>query len=154
MPVFVVETERIDVRDDADCDIELKFTKHGPIIHEDPDENVAFAVRTVWTDPGTNAYFGGIGYMRAENLDEFEAAMEGELTEEMKGWGAPPENQVAADTDGNIGWFPGGRTPVRPNWDGLLPVPGDGSYEWDGYLHQSNLPREINPDRGWVATAN
>lgn len=127
---------------------------HGPVIHENPDENVAFAVRTIWTDPGTTAYFGGIGYMRAENIEEFQDAMEGELTAEMQGWGAPPENQVAADTEGNIGWFPGGRTPVRPNWDGLLPVPGDGRYEWDGYLHQSNLPREINPDRGWVATAN
>lgn len=149
-----VEAETLEVRDGDDCEIELKFTRHGPVIHEDPEKNVAFAVRTVWTDPGTNAYFGGLGYMRAENLDEFQAAMEGELTDEMRGWGAPPENQVAADTDGNIGWFPGGRTPVRENWDGLLPVPGDGRYEWDGYLHQSNLPREVNPDRGWVATAN
>lgn len=149
-----VETETLEVRDGKDCEIELKFTRHGPIIYEDPEANVAFAVRTVWTDPGTNAYFGGIGYMRAQNLAEFEDAMEGELTDEMKGWGAPPENQVAADTDGNIGWFPGGRTPIRENWDGLLPVPGDGQYEWDGYLHQSNLPREVNPDRGWVATAN
>ncbi len=149
-----VETETIDLRGGGACEVELKFTRHGPVIYEDTEKNVAFAVRTVWTDPGTTAYFGGIGYMRAENLDEFQAAMEGDLTEEMKGWGAPPENQVAADTEGNIGWFPGGRTPVRPNWDGLLPVPGDGRYEWDGYLHQSNLPREINPDRGWVASAN
>lgn len=149
-----ITTETLEVRDGDNCDVELKFTRHGPVIYEDPEENVAFAVRTVWTDPGTTAYFGGIGYMRAENINEFQAAMEGELTEEMKGWGAPPENQVAADTDGNIGWFPGGRTPVRPNWDGLLPVPGNGRYEWDGYLHQSNLPREINPDRGWIATAN
>lgn len=149
-----VESETVAVRDGEDCEVDLKFTKHGPVIYEDPEENVAFAVRTVWTDPGTTAYFGGIGYMRAENVDEFQAAMEGELTEEMKGWGAPPENQVVADTEGNIGWVPGGRTPVRPNWDGLLPVPGDGRYEWDGYLHQSNLPREINPDRGWIATAN
>lgn len=149
-----VETETFEIRDGEDQEVELKFTRHGPVIYEDPEENVAFAVRTVWTDPGTTAYFGGIGYMRAENIEEFQDAMEGELTSEMQGWGAPPENQVAADTEGNIGWFPGGRTPVRPNWDGLLPVPGDGRYEWDGYQHQSNLPREINPDRGWIATAN
>lgn len=149
-----VETETLDVRDGEDQEVELKFTRHGPVIYENHDECVAFAVRTVWTDPGTTAYFGGIGYMRAENVDEFQAAMEGELTEEMEGWGTPPENQVAADTEGNIGWIPGGRTPIRPNWDGLLPVPGDGRYEWDGYLPQANLPREINPERGWVATAN
>ncbi|WP_245634180.1 penicillin acylase family protein [Halalkalicoccus paucihalophilus] len=149
-----VETDTFEIRDGDNQEVELKFTQHGPVIYEDPDENIAFAVRTVWTDPGTTAYFGGIGYMRAENIDEFQDAMEGELTPDMQGWGAPPENQVAADTDGNIGWFPGGRTPIRPNWDGLLPVPGDGRYEWDGYQHQSNLPREVNPDRGWIATAN
>lgn len=149
-----VEKETIEVRDGEKQEVELKFTRHGPVICEDPDNNVAFAVRTVWTEPGTAAYFGSIGYMRAETVDEFEAAMEGELTDDMEGWGAPPENQVVADTEGNIGWIPGGRTPIRPNWDGLLPVPGDGRYEWDGFLHQSNLPREINPDRGWVATAN
>lgn len=147
-------TETIEVRDGKDVEVELKFTKHGPVIYEDPEQNTAFAVRTVWTDPGTTAYFGGIGYMRAESVDEFETAMEGRLTDEMMGWGTPPENQIAADTEGNIGWIPGGRTPIRPNWDGLFPVPGDGRYEWDGYLDQSNLPREINPDRGWVATAN
>lgn len=149
-----VETETIEVRDGEDQEVELKFTRHGPVIYEDTDENVAFAVRTVWTEPGTTAYFGSVGYMRADDVEEFEEAMNGELTEEMKGWGTPPENQVAADTDGNIGWFPGGRTPVRENWDGLLPVPGDGRYEWDGFLDQSQLPSEVNPDRGWVATAN
>ena len=76
------------------------------------------------------------------------------MTADMQAWGAPPENQVAADTEGNIGFIPGGKTPIRPNWDGLLPVPEDGRYEWDGFLNQSELPREINPDRGWVATAN
>lgn len=149
-----VETESLEVRDGKCREIELKFTKHGPVIYEDPDENIAFAVRTVWTEPGTTAYFGSTGYMGAENIDEFEAAMNGELETGMKGWGTPPENQVAADTEGNIGWFPGGKTPVRPNWDGLLPVPGDGTYEWNGFLDQSKLPSEVNPDRGWIATAN
>jgi penicillin amidase len=44
--------------------------------------------------------------------------------------------------------------PKRPNWDGLLPVPGDGRYEWDGFLDADELPVEFNPPRGWVGTAN
>ncbi len=67
--------------------------------------------------------------MRAESWDEFLAA--------MNRWGAPSENQVYADVDGNIGWKPGGLAPVRPNWDGLLPVPGDGTYEWAGYTRSA-----------------
>ena len=42
----------------------------------------------------------------------------------------------------------------RSNWDGLLPVPGDGRYEWDWFLDADELPVEFNPPRGWVASAN
>ena len=44
--------------------------------------------------------------------------------------------------------------PVRPNWNGLLPVPGDGRYEWAGFAAPDSLPPEHNPPRGWIATAN
>jgi penicillin amidase len=33
-----------------------------------------------------------------------------------------------------------------------LPVAGTGDYEWDGL--RTDLPRELNPTRGWIATAN
>jgi penicillin amidase len=72
----------------------------------------------------------------------------------MNRWGLPPENMVYADVDGNIGWKPGGLAPIRPNWDGLLPVPGDGRYEWAGFRDMGALPVEHNPARGWIATAN
>jgi penicillin amidase len=46
-------------------------------------------------------------------------------------------------------------TPLRKNWNGLLPVPGhEGRYEWSGFLPPSELPRIFNPASGWVATAN
>lgn len=44
--------------------------------------------------------------------------------------------------------------PIRPNWDGTMPVPGGGRYEWAGFHDADQLPAEANPDRGWVATAN
>ena len=72
----------------------------------------------------------------------------------MANWGAPSENQVYADTQGNIGWIAGGRSPLRPNWDGLMPVPGDGRYEWAGFLKGEELPQVYNPAEGWFATAN
>jgi penicillin amidase len=91
-------------------------------------------------------YFGSVDYMRARSWAEFHAA--------MNRWGAPAENQVYADTSGNIGWIPGGLTPIRPNWDGLFPVPGDGRYEWAGFRDRDELPSEYNPARGYVVTAN
>jgi penicillin amidase len=136
----------IPVKDGDPVEVELEFTRHGPIIYEDKEKNIAFAVRAAWLEPGTAPYLGSVDYMRAEDWDGFLAA--------MNRWGTPGENQVYADTDGNIGWKPAGLVPRRPNWDGLLPVPGDGRYEWDGFLDAEELPVEFDPDRGWVASAN
>jgi acyl-homoserine lactone acylase PvdQ len=66
----------------------------------------------------------------------------------------PSENMVWADREGNIGWQAVGITPLRPGWDGLLPVPGDGSCEWDGYLPIRALPHVFYPPKGYFSTAN
>jgi len=141
-----VERQLIPVKDGDPAEAELRFTRHGPVIYEDTEKNVAFAVRAAWLEPGMAPYLGSVDHMRAEDWDGFLAA--------MNRWGAPGENQVYADVRGNIGWKPAGLVPRRPNWDGLLPVPGDGRYEWDGFLDADELPVEFNPPRGWVASAN
>jgi penicillin G amidase len=141
-----VERQLIPVKDGYPVEAELKFTRHGPVIYEDTQKNIAFAVRAAWLEPGMAPYLGSVDYMRAGDWDGFLAA--------INRWGAPGENQVYADKDGNIGWKPAGLVPRRPNWDGLLPVPGDGRYEWDGFLDADELPVEFNPPRGWVASAN
>jgi penicillin amidase len=66
----------------------------------------------------------------------------------------PAENMVWVDRTGAIGWQAAGIQPLRRNWSGLLPVPGDGRYEWDGFLPITALPHEVNPARGFVVTAN
>ncbi|TPG59662.1 penicillin acylase family protein [Roseomonas nepalensis] len=141
-----VVREAIPVRGEAPREVTLKFTRHGPVVLEQADRNRAWAVRSVWLEPGTAPYFGGLDYTRARNVDEFLGAMDR--------WGAPSENQVYADTAGTIAWVPGGLMPRRPNWDGLLPVPGDGRYEWDGFLDRSEMPASVNPPAGFVNTSN
>ncbi len=137
-------TETIAVRGQPSDAVELHFTRHGPVVAQ--TETHLFAVRAAWLEPGMAPYFGSIEYMRAQNFREFIGA--------LNRWGAPSENQVYADTDGNIGYKPAGRFPIRRNWDGLLPVPGDGRYEWDGYFDMDVLPEEFNPERGFTGTAN
>lgn len=138
--------EKIAVRGAPARTVELRFTRHGPVIHQDAGKRRALAVRTAWTAPGMAPYFGSIDYMKAQDFPQFRRAMER--------WGAPTENQVYADTAGNIGWVAGGLAPVRPNWDGLMPVPGDGRYEWKGFLDGAKLPYALNPTKGWFASAN
>lgn len=143
---FETVTETVPVRGREPVTAQLRFTRHGPVVYEDRQRGTAFAIRAAWLEPGMAPYLGSIDYMRARSWDQFIAA--------MNRWGAPPENQVYADVDGNIGWKVGGLVPVRPNWDGLLPVPGDGRYEWAGFHDMDDLPAELNPARGYIATAN
>ncbi|MEK9283053.1 MULTISPECIES: penicillin acylase family protein [unclassified Bradyrhizobium] len=138
--------EKEQVKGEADRDLELKFTRHGPVILVDEANKRAFAVRSIWFEPGTSAYFGSSDYMTAKDWNGFLAA--------MRRWGAPSENQVYADTRGNIGWVAAGKTPRRGNYDGLMPVPGDGRYEWQGFLSLDDLPKAYQPKQGFLATAN
>ncbi|MFT5014278.1 MAG: penicillin amidase [Dinoroseobacter sp.] len=144
-PMTIVK-EKIAVRDEPSVEQELKFTRDGPVIYTDDDSHRAFAVRAAWLEAGMAPYFGSVEYMRANNWHEFLGA--------LNRWGAPSENQVYADIDGNIGYKPAGLTPIRKNYDGLLPVPGNGEFEWHGFYDMDQLPVQYNPPEGFVATAN
>ncbi|HEY8004922.1 MAG TPA: penicillin acylase family protein [Phenylobacterium sp.] len=147
-PMKVVH-ETIEVKGEAPREVTLKFTRHGPVIDETPDAGKgghAFAMRTVWNLPGASGYFGSSRLWRAKSWADFKGGQEA--------WGTPPLNLVFADKGGDIGWSAAGLTPIRPNWDGLLPVPGDGRYEWTGLMPEARLPAAHNPPEGFFATAN
>ena len=67
-------------------------------------------------------------------------------------WLVPSHSLICGDVDGNIALQVTGFTPDRNGWNGRLPVPGTGQYEWLG--PRVDLPREYNPERGYIATAN
>ena len=138
--------ETIDVKGSPSRDVELRFTRHGPVMAVDAANKRAFAMRTVWNEPGLSGYFGSSRLLTAKTWDDFKAA--------GNAWGSPPLNIVYADVKGNIGWAAAGRAPVRKNWDGLMPVPGDGRYEWAGFHGKDVLPSRLNPAEGFLATAN
>lgn len=139
-----VEKETFQVRGEPSVVVDLKFTRHGPVLWE--DNTRALALRWVGAEPGTAGYLGSLAVDRARNWDEFEQA--------MKRWKVPSENIVYGDRAGNIGEYSVGLAPMRKNWYGLLPVPGDGEYEWSGFLPTEDLPHSFNPAAGFVATAN
>ena len=104
-----------------------------------------YALRSALLEPGTAPYLGGLRLAQARDCREFlDAAMY---------WKAPTENLICGDVDGNIAWQASALTPKRARAGAAgLPVPGTGSYEWDGF--RTDLPRELNPARGFIATAN
>ncbi len=138
--------DTIHVRGSADVFVEHKYTRHGPVTFIDTKRNKAYAMRCGWMEPGGAPYMASLRMNGAKTWEEFrEACSFSHL---------PGENMIWADKDGNIGWQAVGISPIRKNWDGLVPVPGDGRFEWDGFLPIKELPNTFNPEKGFWATAN
>ncbi len=126
--------------------VEYKYTRHGPVVYEDSKNKLAYAIRAGWMEVGGSPYLASLRMNQAQTWEEFREACNYSHI--------PGENMIWADKDGNIGWQAVGIAPIRPNWDGLLPVPGDGRYEWAGYLPIISKPMDYNPPKGYIATAN
>ena len=126
-PLRVIE-EEIPVKGQESEPVVLKFSRHGPVFYEDLENGVAYAVRSVVQEPGTAAYKGSFQLAQAESCaDFFERAMH---------WLVPTHSLVCGDADGNIALQVTGLTPDRDGWNGRLPVPGNGDYEWRRVPHR------------------
>ncbi|HSJ23672.1 MAG TPA: penicillin acylase family protein [Longimicrobiales bacterium] len=140
-----VEVDTIVVKDGDDVVIEHLFSRHGPMFHVDSTRHLGYALRSTMHEPGTAGYLGALRYNEVDDCVQF--------LDEQVYYNAPTENMVCGDVHGNIAWQASALSPRRPNWHGRLPVPAHtGEYEWDGF--RDDLPRELNPERGWIATAN
>ena len=143
---FKVIKETIPVKDEESKEVPLYYSHHGPVTFINKKALKAFAVRCAWLEPGGSPYLASLRMDQAKNWDEFRDACSYS--------NIPGENMVWADKKGNIGWQAVGIAPVRNNFSGLVPIPGDGSYEWDGYLPIMEKPHLSNPKKGYIATAN
>ena len=141
-----VISETIEVKDASPVSVELKYTRHGPVVFEDQDNSLAYAIRPAWMEVGGSPYLASLRMDQATSWEEFREASNFS--------NIPGENMIWADRQGNIGWQSVGIAPIRRNFSGMVPVPGDGRYEWDGYLPIKAKPNEFNPDRGYIETSN
>ena len=161
---FTSVTETIKVKGKPDVTLLARSTRHGPVISDAggategltgvpaPDAPPAYALAMRWTalDVDTGTMDAGLAFNTSRTVADVIAVSSKYL--------APMQNIVIADDQGHIGMVSAGRVPVRkPENDlkGLVPSPGwDARYDWAGVLEPTWTPRETDPPRGWIATAN
>jgi penicillin G amidase len=137
--------EVIHIKGKPDVTVDVKMTRHGPIITDIlPGETRQVALRWTLYD-GLHMPFFDVD--TAQNWEEFRKA--------FSQLDAPGQNVVYADVDGNIGYQTTGRVPIRAAGDGSLPASGaDDAHEWKGYIPFDKLPSIYNPPSGVIGTAN
>src|SRR5579863_2688131 len=139
-----VRDEIIKVRGAPDVILSVRTTRHGPVIGQDGDYQLALK----WTALQDHALtFAFLGMAQAGNWAEF--------TQALRHFTGPEQNMVYADLDGNIGYYAPAWVPIRKSGDGSVPVPGStDDHEWLGYIPFEDLPHAFNPPGGIIATAN
>jgi penicillin G amidase len=140
----------------------VRVSRHGPLISDaggpagevvGTDGNAPYGIALRWTalDADNDPIAAGLAMNRATTAAAFVDAA-------TQAWLAPMQNMVVADRDGQIAFVAAGRVPRRlPNHDlkGLVPAPGwDARYDWAGFVPAAQTPREMQPPRGWIASAN
>lgn len=121
---------------------------HGPVVSYDAAAKKAVSARWIGHEGPMDAD-GMFELMRAADIQQALAAVR-----KVTGLG---NNFALADSQGHVAWRPAALIPKR-SWAAehppYLPVPGDGSAEWEGFLGAGEHPELLDPAQGWVGTAN
>ena len=149
---FEVHREEIKVKGGHTVAIDVRSTVHGPILNGVDDRLSGaplMALRWSATIGPDRTVEAVLGLNTAANFDDFRAS--------LSLYGAPAQNFVYADIDGHIGYQLPGYIPIRSNPadHGDRPVRGDdGSGEWTGRIAFEDLPWQLDPEPGWIVSAN
>lgn len=155
--------DTIRVKDSASVPLLIRIGRHGPLISDVhpfavkaagkpvPDSTVTLARSVVamrWSgNDVTQELAAWHNINTSRNLQEFTAA--------ARLGGVPSLAFTYADRRGNIGLVPVARVPLRDQARANLPNPGwESRYNWKGTVPVDKLPTLINPESGYVASAN
>lgn len=142
-----VERQTIKVRGLREIHITVRSTARGPVFSDMlPDAHADLSYDWTLFHSG-NHLRSVLASNRATDWPSFR--------ESLRHWSFPSQNVVYAGTDGTIAFMMPGLVPKRRKGDGLSPVPGWRSeYGWDGFIPFEELPCYVNPECGYIATAN
>ncbi|MEM1121745.1 MAG: penicillin acylase family protein [Bacteroidota bacterium] len=148
-----IRKEVIKVKGGADVEIEVKTSRHGPIMNDVvagipkvTDQPVA--AYWVYNDLVPNSLSPTYKLAHAQSMDEARIAASEII--------APGLNGMYADRDGNIAWWAMGKLPIRPDHVNtkLFLDGASGKDEILGYEPFENNPKSENPPEGYVYSAN
>ena len=147
---FRIVRESIAVRGASPVEFDVRLTRHGPVLETIADGAGPDPIALRWAAHDPSRTLEAIPALnRARNAQD--------VIDAVRMLDNPHQNVVFADTAGNFGYVMGGRIPVRgagrPPPD--APVPGwTGEWDWNGWLPQALHPQVLNPETGYVVTAN
>lgn len=143
--------EKIVVRDSADLVDNIAMTVFGPVMFDHRyvnrlSDGKYYACRWKAHDPSNELLtFNKLNH--AKNLADYKDA--------ISTFACPGQNMLFATVSGDIAITQQGEFPAKWRRQGDFPMPGiDTNYRWQAMIPLNEHPQMINPDRGFVSSAN
>jgi penicillin amidase len=147
---FEVIDETIETKEGVSIPFQVRASVHGPLIDEVVRESTGTPSQLAmnWTGNSvSHLIMAATQFDKAENMDEF--------FDSIYWWDNPIFNFAYADDEGNIAMTVCGRIPIRSGYSGLYPVIAvNDSVGMVGNVPFAHLPREVNPSKGYISSAN
>jgi penicillin amidase len=158
VPIQIVQ-EVIKKNDGSEVTVEFELVPHhGLIIPETREDNSALVARWKGAEV-SNELRAVMEIQKAGDVDEVETALDH--------FGVGAQCWAVATREGDIYWSSASKIPIRDpraltydpdTGEGFAPcfvLPGTGEFEWTGeYLDDRYVPHDLNPQKGYIATAN
>jgi len=142
---IVTYRERIEVKGSEAEELLVRETIWGPVLEDVNYPQGDIAVSWIAHEPVSVN-------LKQVQLEKVTSVAEALLLAQQMG--IPPQNFVAGDAAGNIGWTIAGQMPRRGGADALVPADWSTGEGWDGWLSPGEHPQVVNPDSGRIWTAN
>ncbi len=148
---FEIERQIIKVKDGDQKLMEIRYTGHGPVIsdiypHQHLIQDQVISMQWAGQDTSSNELKSLYKMNWAASFQDFQDA--------LPYFGVPGLNLMYGDVSGNIAMFSAGNIPVRDGDPITFRRGWDPADDWKGYIPKEQMPRVINPERGWIANAN
>jgi penicillin amidase len=143
---YTTRAEVIRVQGGDDIHMQVRSSRHGPIISETPGEG-ALALSATFLGPDDHTAEAIYKINLAEGKDDFVSALEA-----MNGFQL---NFTYADRAGGVGFYAAGKVPIRKAGTGFYMRPGKtGEFDWKGFIPFADLPHRFDPASGIIVNAN
>ena len=141
-----IRREIFRIKNEEPKEFTFTYTVHGPVVRMDEAKGIAYAKQLACKEDYLSGFVSFYELMKAQTPEDFKkAASISSLS----------VNVYYADTSGNIGYFHQGKHPKRSGKvSPLVPTPGTGEFEWQGFLPTEKNPHVINPATGILANWN
>lgn len=142
--------EEIRIKGEATYLDTVVYTHYGPVVYDrtfrGDRQDVNFALK--WTvHEGSNEQRTFVMMNKAKNYEDYNTALDH--------YSAPPQNFVFASKSGDIAMRIQGKFPLKWKGQGKFFMDGaDPRMEWQEYIPNNQNAATLNPERGFVSSAN